>query len=358
MFAYFGTYTNSGKSKGIYCYAFDPASGSLTETSSTGGIENPSFLAIHPNKKYLYAVSEKANPDGKTGGTVWAYSIDKKSGKLTAINHQSSEGAGPCHISVDKTGQCALVANYDSGNVIALPIKSDGSLGKAESVVQHEGSSINPERQKSAHAHSINVSSNNKFALAADLGLDKILIYKFNAKKAKLQKSNPSHSATIPGGGPRHLAFHPNERHAYIANEMISSVTAFEYNDKDGSLTEIQTISTLPDKTPNNSTAEILIHPSGKFAYCSNRGHDSIAVFKIDPKSGKLSAIGHQKTLGTVPRNFSIDPSGMFLIACNQTSDNVVVFKINQDTGLLSPVGTPTQIPSPVCVKFLSTQEK
>jgi len=356
LLTYFGTYTRGGKSKGIYCYRLDLASGKLTAAGITEGVTNPSFLAIHPSGKYLYAVSEVNDSSGKPGGAVSAFALDRKSGGLTPLNHQSSEGAGPCHVSVDKTGKVAMVANYGSGSIASLPIKADGSLDKAASAIQHEGSSVVPGRQAGPHAHSINVSPDNRFAVAADLGLDKVLIYKLDPAKGTLTANDPAFGKAIPGGGPRHFAFHPSGRFAYVCNEIKSSVTAFTYDAEKGSLTELQTITTLPEETIGNSTAEIQVHPSGKFLYCSNRGHDSLAIFTIDEKTGKLTANGHQKTLGKTPRNFGIDPTGAYVIACNQATDNVAVFKVDQSTGKLTQVGEPIMVPAAVCVKFLAAE--
>ena len=356
LWTYFGTYTNNGKSKGIYCYKLDLASGKLTSVGVTEGIKNPSFLAIHPSGKYLYAVSEVNDAGGKPGGAISAFSLDHKTGELKPLNHQSSEGAGPCHVSVDKTGKVVLTANYGSGSIASLPIKSDGSLEKAASAIQHEGSSVNPSRQAGPHAHSINVSLDNRFAVAADLGLDKLLVYKLDPAKGTLTANSPPHVETPKGGGPRHFAFHPSGRFAYNCNEILSSVTAYNYDAEKGSLTEIQTISTLPEEVERNSTAEIQVHPSGKFLYCSNRGHDSLAIFTIDEKTGKLTAAGHQKTLGRTPRNFGIDPTGAYVIACNQGTDNVAVFKVDQSSGKLTQVGEPISVPMPVCVKFLAVE--
>jgi 6-phosphogluconolactonase len=356
LFVYIGTYTNDGKSQGIYCYRLNLDSGTLAEQHVTGGIKNPSFLALHPSGKFLYSVSEVSDAGGKPTGAVTAFARDTKTGELTPLNHQSSEGAGPCHLTVDKTGRVVLVANYGGGSVASLPIHSDGKLEKAASAIQHAGSSVDPNRQQGPHAHSINVSPDNRFAVAADLGLDQVLVYKLDPAKETISPHDPPFAATPPGGGPRHFAFHPTSRFAYVCNEMASSVTAFAYDAERGALTEIQTITTLPQATPGNSTAEIQVHPSGRFLYCSNRGHDSLATFRIDEKTGKLIPLGHPSTLGKTPRNFGIDPSGMYLIACNQSTDSIVLFKINQETGELLPAGQPMQVPSPVCVKFVAAE--
>lgn len=356
LLAYFGTYTNGGKSKGIYCYRLNLASGKLTEVGVTEGVTNPSFLAIAPSGQFLYACSEVSEGEKKTG-VVAAFKLDRGTGLLKALNHQSSEGAGPCHVSVDKTGQCVLVANYGGGSVASLPVKDDGSLEKAASAIQHTGTGGDPARQKGPHAHSINVSPDNRFAFAADLGLDKVLIYKLDPAHGTLTPNDPAFAATPPAGGPRHFAFHPGGQFAYVCNEMKMSVTAFKYDAEKGALTEIQTISTMPAADAGMkglSTAEIQVHPSGKFVYCSNRGHDTLAIFAVDEKTGQLTAVGHQSTLGKTPRNFGIDPTGAYVIACNQGSGNVVVFKVDQATGKLSAVGEPVAIPAPVCVKFLA----
>lgn len=357
QFAYVGTYTEQdNKGKGIYCFEFSPASAErnkLKLVSTTEGIKNPSYLVIHPSGEYLYAVSELVNQDGKGGGTVWSYKIDSKTGELKSLNSQASEGGGPCYAAVDKTGSCLLVANYDSGSIAALPILEDGSLGSAKSKIQHEGSSVDPQRQTGPHAHSVNVSPDNGYAIAADLGLDKLLIYKLDPKTATLVKNEPAFSETPPGGGPRHLSFSRDGKFAYISNEMKSSVSVCAFDAGKGTLEVIQTISTLNAKVEGNSTAEVLMHPDGNFLYCSNRGHDSLAIFKVDQVSGKLSLIGHEPTLGHTPRNFGIDASGDYIIVCNQNSSNLVVFKINRQTGLLKLVGDPLSVPAPVCVKFL-----
>jgi 6-phosphogluconolactonase len=356
LLTYFGTYTNTGKSKGIYCYKLDLATGKLTSVGVTEGIKNPSFLAIHPTGKFLYAVSEVNDAEGKPGGAVSAFSLDRKTGELKPLNHQPSEGQGPCHVSTDRIGKVAMVANYGSGSIASYRIKDDGSLEKAASAIQHEGSSVVKGRQDAPHAHSINVSPDNRFAVAADLGLDKLLVYKLDPAKGTLTANDPAFVKAPEGGGPRHFAFHPNGRFAYNCNEIKSSVTAYSYDPSKGALTEIQTITTLPEAVERNSTAEIQVHPTGRFLYCSNRGHDSLAIYTIDEKTGKLTANGHQKTGGRTPRNFGIDPTGTYVIACNQATDNVAVFKVDQTSGKLTQVGDMVNIPAAVCVKFLAAE--
>lgn len=353
LLVYVGTYT-SGKSEGIYIFRMNLDSGAMTPAGVTTGVKNPSFLAIHPSRRFLYAVSEVEDSGGKKTGGVTAFAIDAATGKLSMLNAQPSEGAGPCHLVVDKTGKSVLVANYGGGSVAALPIGDDGRLAKAASAIQHKGSSVNPQRQDGPHAHSINVDPGNRFVVAADLGLDKVLVYRLDAAKAKLEPNDPPSTSVAPGAGPRHFAFHPNGRFAYVINEITCTVTAFTYDGERGVLKEIQTITTLPHEVKEGySTAEVQVHPSGKFLYGSNRGHDSIAIFSIDQSTGKLTAVGHQATGGKTPRNFAIDPTGQFLLAENQSSDTIVIFRIDQKTGELKPTGIVVDVPSPVCVKFL-----
>ncbi len=350
---YVGTYT-SGKSQGIYLLDLDLASGTLHPRGVAAEVGNPSFLAIAPNHRFLYSVNE-GGAGGIKGGAVSAFAIDAATGHLTLLDQQSSGGEGPCHLSVDKTGKCVLVANYGSGSIAALPIHADGRLAPASATVQHHGSSADPSRQEGPHAHSINVDAADRFAFAADLGLDKILVYRFDAAQGTLVPNDPPAAVVAPKSGPRHFAFHPNGRSAYVINEIASTVTAFRYDPEKGTLALLQSLSTLPEGfTGNNSTAEIQVHPSGKFLYGSNRGHDSIAIFQINPESGRLTPAGHQATGGKTPRNFGIDPTGTFLIAANQDSDNLVVFRIDPETGRLTPTGHTATVPMPVCVLFLA----
>ena len=348
---YFGTYTD-GDSQGIYQSEFDLAGGELSAPELAAEVVNPSFLAIHPSRKFLYAVSEISLLDGQTTGGVSGFAIDRSSGQLKLLNQQSSQGAGPCHLSVDATGSVVVVANYGGGSVASLPVSADGRLGPAASAIQHEGHSIDPGRQEGPHAHSINIDPENRFAVAADLGLDKVLIYRLDAKAATLAPHDPPSVSVAGGSGPRHFAFHPSGRFAYVINEMANTVTAFSY--EAGTLKELQTIGTLPaDFSEASYTSEVQVHPSGKFLYGSNRGHDSIAIFAIDQETGRLTAAGHQSTGGKAPRNFGIDPTGAYLLAANQASNNVVVFRIDGETGGLTPTGQEIRVVSPVCVKFL-----
>jgi 6-phosphogluconolactonase len=350
---YFGTYTR-GESKGIYVAHFDGASGRLGAVELAAETPSPSFLAIHPNQRFLYAVSELYQTGGPKGGAVSAFAIDRASGKLTFLNKVSSRGGGPCHLAIDKTGKFIAVANYGTGSAAVMPIQEDGRLGEASGFQQHSGSSVDPKRQQGPHAHSVNFSPDNRFLFVADLGLDKVLVYRFDASQGAIEPNDPPSAAVKPGSGPRHFTFHPNGRFAYVINEMASTVTAFAYDARRGALREIQTISTLPkDFTGTNHTAEVLAHPSGKFLYGSNRGHDSIAAFSISAK-GTLTALGQTSTQGKVPRNFNLDPTGAWLLAANQDSDNVVVFRIDAKTGRLEPNGQSVRVVAPVCIKFLA----
>jgi 6-phosphogluconolactonase len=343
---YIGTYTR-GSSKGIYACRFDSATGVLSAPELVAEMQNASFLTVAPNGLFLYAVGE--NPQG----TVKAFAIEPGTGKLTPLNEQTTGGNGPCYVALDKAGKYALVANYGSGSVEALPIKPDGSLGEPTGFVQHTGASVNQNRQKEPHAHSINPSPDNRFAIAADLGLDKLLVYKLDPASGTLTANDPPFTSVNPGAGPRHFVFHPNGRNAYVINEIQSTVTAFSYDTGRGVLKEIQTVPTIPaGAPPKNSTAEIQVHPSGKFLYGSNRGHDTIAVFAIKA-DGTLEAIDHTPTQGKTPRNFTVDPTGKWLFAANQNSGNVVVFRIDETTGRLTPAGQSVKVDWPVCVKFL-----
>jgi 6-phosphogluconolactonase len=347
---YIGTYTRD-KSKGIYAWRFQPSSGTLTPIGLVAETSNPSFLTIHPTRPLLYAVGELY--DRQKGGAVSAFTIDRKTGKLTPLNQVSSRGGGPCHLVVDRTGKNVLVANYGSGSVAAFPLNDDGSLSEAVGFVQHAGSSVDPKRQQGPHAHSINMSPDNRFAVAADLGLDQVLVYRFDPAKGTLEPHTPPFAKVNPGAGPRHFAFHPSGRFAYVINEIQSTVTVFSYDGRGGVLKEVHTITTLPkDFTGTNHTAEVQVHPSGRFLYGSNRGHDSIAVFSIDTAKGTLTPVENTPTQGKTPRNFGIDPTGGYLFAANQGSDNIVVFRIDGKTGRLAPTGQVLEVGAPVCVKF------
>jgi 6-phosphogluconolactonase len=356
---YVGTYTNKTASKGIYAYLFDPGIGKLSPLGVAAESEDPSFLAAHPSGKFLYAVNEIDHFGAQKSGAVSAFSIDPKTGKLTLLNQAATQGAGPWHISLDKTGKYVLVANYGGGSIAVFPIREDGGLAPASAFVQHSGSSVDKERQEAPHAHWIGTSPDNRFALAADLGLDEILVYRFNAAKGILTPNNPPYAKVNPGAGPRHLAFHPNGKFAYLLTEMENSVTAFAYKVSNGSLSPLQTVSTLSilrkDYSGPKEAAEIAVHPSGKFLYASNRANiDTITAFSIDPAKGTLKLKDEYPTMGKTPRNFAIDPTGKFLLAANQESNNVVVFRIDSTTGALAPTGEIAEVPAPVCITFVA----
>jgi 6-phosphogluconolactonase len=345
---YIGTYTN-----GIHQLSFERKTGKLTPVGVTTGLKNPSFLAIHPNQKYLYAVNEVAAFLKFKSGAVSAFSIDQRTGALTLLNHQPSGGLGPCHLSVDHSGKFLLVANYQSGSTSVLPIKEDGSLDTPSSFIQQKGKSTNPKRQAGPHAHSVQVDVENKFAFVPDLGADKVFIYQFDAVKGTITPSTLPSVSVKAGSGPRHFAVHSNNKRMFLLNELRSTIVSYSYNAAKGELTEIQTISTVPKSHRGNLTAEIVIHPSGKFLYNSNRGHNSIAMYSINESTGELTSLGHQSTNGKTPRNFNIDPSGEYLIAANQSSGALHVFAIDQATGKLTANGESIKVPSPVCVKFV-----
>jgi 6-phosphogluconolactonase len=350
LLVFVGSYADS-EDRGISVYRMCQDTGSLTQLSVLGNQKNPAFLEVHPSGKFLYAVNETSDFDGKKQGAVSAYSIDTEKGELTFLNQQPSKGAGPCHITIDSTGRNALIANYGGGSVACLRIGSDGKISASSSFIQHKGSSVNERRQQAPHGHSINIDPANQFAFAADLGIDKVLVYRLDVKKGKLKPHG--YAKVAPGSGPRHLAFRPDGKFAYVINEMLSNVTAFRYDGK-GGLTDIQTISTLPTGYKgNNSTAEIRVHPTGKFLYGSNRGHDSIAVFRIHPKLGTLIPVEEEKTGGKTPRNINITPDGKHLLAANQNSGNIVVFEIDQETGELNKTDNEVETPKPVCIRFL-----
>ncbi len=351
-FVYFGTYTGA-KSKGIYLSRMTDE-GKLAPAELVAETANPTFLAAHPNGKFLYSIGEVSKFGDKKAGSVSAYAIDRSTGKLTLLNSQSSGGTGPCHIDVDRAGKVVVVANYGGGSVQALPIKKDGSLGDPGTFIQHEGSSVNKGRQEGPHGHAIVIDPSQRFAVACDLGLDKVLVYKLNAGKARLTPNEPPFATVAPGSGPRHIAFRPDGKFAYVINEMLCTMTAFAWDSRRGTLKEIQTVSTVPGAVEKGfSTAEVYVHPSGKFVYGSNRGHHSIVAYASDPKSGKLTLIEHQNTQGKTPRHFAIDPKGKYLLAENQDTHNVVVFRINPETGKLTLTDERLEVGSPVCAVFV-----
>ena len=355
---YVGTYTEEGsKSKGIYAYRYDAKTAQITPLGLAAETANPSWVALHPNGRFLYAVNEVGNYKGPNSGGVSAFSVDRGTGKLTFLNEVPSRGADPCYVTVDKTGKYVLVANYTGGSIAVFPILSGGRLGESAAFVQHTGHGPNAERQASAHAHSIDLTPDNRFAMVDDLGLDELLVYKFDSTKGTLAVSNPPYARTDPGAGPRHYAAHPSGKFGYVVDELHSTVSVFSQEGGISTLNPLQTISTLPkDYTGPNDDAEVRVHPSGNFLYASNRGHDSIAVFAIDPAKGTLTAVEYTPTQGKTPRSFEIDPTGTLLLAENQKSDNIVVFRIDPKTGHLTATGQVLEVASPVCVKFLAVE--
>jgi len=351
--AYVGTYTGA-KSQGIYTFTFDAVTGEMGPVELAAQTVNPSFLAVAPNQKRLYAVGEIAEA-GKKGGVVSAFAI-QVDGKLTLLNQVSTVGAGPCHLTVDNTGRMVLAANYGGGSVVSFPIQADGLLGEHAGFVQHTGRSVTP-RQSQPNAHSVNISPDNRFVFVADLGLDQVLTYKIDPANATFVPHDPALVKITPGSGPRHLCFHPNGRFAYVINEIALTVTAFSFDAKRGTLAEIQTISTLPAADAaalksSWSTAEIAVHPNGKFLYGSNRGHDTIAVYGI-AEDGKLTLVQNAAAEVKVPRHFALDPTGLWLFTEGQKSGDVALFRVDAGTGFLTYTGKRLEVGSPVCLKFI-----
>jgi 6-phosphogluconolactonase len=345
-----GTYTTRGQGKGIYTYLLDRSTGALSCLSTMAAVADPSFLVVHPDRRHLYAVSEGTRWRGAPGGGVAALSIDATRGELTLLNEQPSGGDYPCYLCVDSTGRFLLLANY-GGSVAVFPIGQDGRLGPAADRVEHHGQSVDPERQQEAHAHCLVAAPASPFVLSADLGLDRVIIYRLDPDTGLLAPHDVPWVAVPPGSGPRHLAFHPNGAYVYLANELGSTLMVFRFDPIAGTLQPLQTASLLPASWQGaNSGADVHVAPSGRFVYASNRGHDSIAIFAVEPGTGLVSLVGHQSTLGHTPRNFAIDPAGALLLVANQHSDTVVAFAVDQRTGELAPTGAVTHVPSPVCV--------
>ncbi|HET6851734.1 MAG TPA: lactonase family protein [Pyrinomonadaceae bacterium] len=348
---YVGTYT-SGKSEGIYGYRMNHATGALTRFNAFKSV-NPSFLAIDRSKRYLYAVNEVSTYAGKASGGVSAFAIDSATGNLRLLNEQATHGADPCYLTIDRKKRTLLVANYTGGSIAVLPIRSDGTLAPSIELQQHEGSGVK-EQQKGPHAHCVILDRFERHALAADLGIDKVMIYSFDSATGKLTPAKQPWVELQAGAGPRHLTLHPNGKYAYVINELDSTLTVLKYDEMSGTLSQIETVSTLPsDFSGASFCADVHVSSSGKFLYGSNRGHDSIVVFEIDPRTGKLKLVEHVSTEGKWPRNFTLDPSGSFLLVANQRTDNVVTFSIDPQTGRLTSTGHIEEIPSPVCLKFL-----
>lgn len=347
---YIGTYTKESTSLGIYNAIFDSDSGKLSKPELAAEVNDPTFVATHPNNKYLYSVSER-NP-----GKVASFSIDSENGKLEMINESLTGGNGPCHVAVSDDGKTLLAANYATGSCASIPINEDGSLEEAVSFFQHEGNGPNEERQEGPHSHSCNFSPDNRFVYVPELGIDKVMIYEMVPGTSEMKESHPGYYKTEPGEGPRHMTFHPENGLVYLINELGNTVEVLEYNSENGALTQIQKVSTLPEGfTEFSKSAEVRIHPNGKFLYASNRGHESLAIYKVDNTSGKLSLVGFQK-VPAHPRHFNFDPSGQFMLVAGMDDNKIEVFKIDSENGDLSSTGNYIEIGKPVCIKFFNNK--
>ena len=359
---YVGTYTGA-QSKGIYLFRLQTDNLEVSQNITLAPLglaaetANPSFLELDPRRRLLFAVNEIDSFAGKRSGAVSAFAIDA-AGKLTLLDQRASQGAGPCHLVLDKEGRNLLVANYVSGSVAVLPVAPDGHLGEATDLVQHTGKSINPDRQAGPHAHCVTLDPANHFAFVCDLGLDKVLVYRFDAQKGKLTPATPAFVAQKPGAGPRHMAFRPDGRFAYLLNELSSTIAVFAYDAATGGLKELQTVSSLPESFDGpNIAAEVAVHPSGKFLYASNRGHNSVVLFAIDADKGTLTFVEEQGTGGKTPRHFGIEPSAKHLAIANQDSGTVLACRIDAGNGRLKPSGVFASVPAPACVRFLPPAE-
>ena len=347
-----GTYTG-GSSEGIYALGFDNRSGEVTGKILAAKSENPSFLVASPDGRFLYAVNETDRWKGQSGGYLTAFAIQGADGSLRELNQQSAGGGAPCHLTIDRSGRCVLAANYTGGSTVVLPVDADGSLKPRSMLVQHRGSSVNADRQKEPHAHSVNLSPDGRHAYVADLGTDRVYIHRFDPIAGTLTPAAPDSVALPPGSGPRHFAFAPDGRRAFVINEIVSTLTGFSVDRKTGALGIVDTVTTLPGgPVAGNSTAQVCVHPNGRFVYGSNRGDDSIVVYVVG-KDGRMSFVERTSTGGRTPRNFNLDPSGRFLWAANQSSDSISIFRVDSQSGRLTPHGKPVTVGSPVCVVFV-----
>jgi len=351
-FAYVGTYTTDGRSQGIYRLWLNAETGALRLDGVAAKTANPSYLALHPNGRVLYAVNELSEFRGEPSGAVSAYAIARATGALTLLNQQPSHGKAPCYVSVDRTGRVVLVANYGGGSITTIPVRRDGGLATAKNVVRHEGKSVDPVRQAAPHAHCVLPDPTNRYVLAVDLGIDAMLTYRLDDRTGAISVVTPG-AAAKPGAGPRHLTFHPNGRFAYVVNELDSTLSVFTYDGERGALTEVQVAPASPGGTvPDNHPADIHVAASGRHLYVSNRGDDTVAVFVIDPASGQVTPVQQIASGGRSPRNFALDPTGRFLLAANQRSDSIVSFRVDAESGRLTPTGSVVELAAPVCVKF------
>ncbi len=350
---YVGTYT-SGESEGIHVYRMNASTGALELVDTAAGPQNPSFLALHPGRRRLYAVNEVKEFAGEPGGAVSGFAIDSATGALSPLGRRASPGEGPCQLTVDRTGRFLLVANYAGGSLSVLPLDEEGRVGECAHFVQHEGSSVNPNRQAGPHVHSVTMDPTNQYALVADLGLDRVMVYSFDHLGGELTPHDPPWIETAAGAGPRHVAFHPAGERVYLINELDSTLDVFAWEGARGWLRRRQTVSALPEGFAGTSHgADVHVAPSGRHLYASNRGHDSIAIFEIDQATGELSLVGHEPTRGATPRNFALSPGGDFLLAANRGSDSVVTFRVNAETGGLEPTEHTAEVPAPACLKIL-----
>jgi 6-phosphogluconolactonase len=347
-------YTNWGL-EGIYALQFDPATGAIIPIGQVAEAANPTFFAVHPTQRFLYAVSQLTWFQGQSSGAVNAFAIDRESGGLKHLNTVPSGGPEPCFISIDRRGRNVLVANYAGGSIAVLPIAADGRLHPASAFVQHTGSSVVHERQSQPYTHSVNASPDDRFVVAADLGADELRVYQFDGERGEVLPSECPSYRCRPGRGPRHLAFHPSGRFAYVVNELKSEVTALAWNSHRGTFNEIQTMATVPKPfSGENSPSEIAVHASGRFLYASNRGHDSIAVFAINGRDGRLRVVEHVRTAGKFPRGFRVDPTGGYLLVANQKTNKLVVFRIHPGSGRLQRTRHRLAVPSPACIQFVA----
>lgn len=351
---YVGTFSVRG-SGGIYAYSFNRAKRTLTLLQTAPSLESPSYLAIHPSGKFLYSANRGKADSADHGGSVSAYGIDPSTGMLSGLNHRSSYGDGPCYIGVDQTGKYIFVANYNEGNLAVLSLFEDGLIGSPSDAKKYMGSSVNTERQQSPHIHAAVLSPDNKFLYVTDLGTDKIYIYEFNASDGTLHSASSPNVHVASGTGPRHLAFHPSGNFVYLAEELTSTVGVFAVDKSTGALTILQdTVKSLPSKfTEKNSSADIHTDVSGKYLFMSNRGSNTLSIYRIG-EDGKITLVSHENTGGQIPRNFLVDPKGEFLFIANQDTDTINLFRFNSKTGKLSEVGKPVKVPSPVCLKLLT----
>lgn len=362
IYAYIGTFAQAEEQiraglEGIHIFRMQSPAAAWEPVQTVQGQLHPSFLAADPHGRYLYVVTRPEETEGVPGGAVSAFAIDPASGKLAYLNRQASHGFGPCYVSVERSGRYVLVANYRSGSVAMLPVRRDGRLGPASDFVQHVGSGPRSDRQEGPHAHCVIPDPSNRFALVADLGLDRVFVYRLDLERGKLVSNDPPFAALRPGAGPRHLAFHPNGRYLYVIDELDSTLTVCAWDGDRGALEPIQSVTTLPAGwAGENDPADVHLTPSGRFLYGSNRGHDSLAIYAVVEQTGLVELLGHQPTHGKCPRNFAIDPSGAFLFVANQDTDNIVAFRLDGETGRLAPTGQEIKATAPTCVQFVASR--